>query len=336
VATILDVAKLAGVSPTTAKRAIRTPHLLATETLDKVQKAIDRLEYEPDQTAGGLRRGRTKTLGLMVGNIIEPFFAALIRTIAHAVRSKGYALIVADSEYDSELELQNLKMLMGHRVSGLIMRSGFGPSNLEYLQRMHKRRTYILEIDNFYPGSPFSHVMLENEECVAEGVRYLYQLGHRRIAMLGKFDLEDTPENRSRAFPLAMQKVGLPLIADYQSVAEIDEAGAYSRTLELLQLPQPPTAVFCINGTEASGAFRAIRELGLHIPGDVSLLTFDNYSWTSLVDPPLDVIEQPYEAMGLAAVEIVLDAIEHQTPDKAVRKRFPGRLIKRGSCAPPK
>lgn len=331
---ILDVAKRAGVAPTTAKRAINEPHLLAPETLARVRQAIEELGYEPDQVAGSLRRGRTQTIGLMVGNIIEPFFAELIRSVAHQVRGQGYALMIADSEYDSKLELQNLKMFSGQRVSGLIIRSAFGSPNLDYLKQLQQRGAYILEIDHRYPDSPFSYVMLDARQCMLEGVRYLYELGHRRIATLGDYDPVLTPDERSGVFPEAMQAVGLSPIPEYQRVIERSEEAAYQTTLELMRLPTPPTALFSLTGTEAAGAFRAIRELGLRIPQDVSLLTFDNYSWTGLVTPPLDVIEQPVEAMGQAAVETVLDAVEHQTLDKVVRKRFPGKLIKRGSCAP--
>ncbi len=336
VANILDVAKKAGVAPTTAKRAIHEPHRLAPETLARVRKAIEELGYEPDQVAGSLRRGRTRTLGLMVGNIIEPFFAALIRSVSIAARTRGYALMVADNEYDSTLELQNLKTFSGQRVSGLILRSAFGKPNLEYLERMHKRGTYILEIDHRHPQSPFSYVMLDGRQCVFAGVSYLYSLGHRRIATLGDYDPVLTPDERSQVFPEAMQAVGLRPDPRYQRVIERSEVAAYHLTLDLMRLPEPPTALFSLTGSEAAGAFRALRELGLRIPTDVSLLTFDNYSWTSLVTPPLDVIEQPVEEMGKAAVEIVLDAVENRTLDKVVRKRFPGRLIRRGSCAPPK
>jgi LacI family transcriptional regulator len=309
---------------------------LARETLERVQQAVAELDYEPDQTAGGLRRGRTKTLGLLVGNIMEPFFATLVRTVARQVRARGYALLVTENEYDAALELENLKMLYGHRISGLIMRSGFGQSNLAYLKRMHQRGAYILEIDYFYPNSPFSHVMLDNEGCVFSGVRYLYELGHRRIATLGSHDPLKQPEERSKSFPKAMESVGLRVMNEYQKVINLSEDEAYRLTLELMRLPEPPTALFSLTGTEAAGAFRAIKELGLHIPTDVSLLTFDNYSWTALVDPPLDVIEQPAEAMALAAVDVVLDSIEGGALDKVVRERFAGKLIKRGSCAPPR
>jgi LacI family transcriptional regulator len=337
VANIHDVAKEAGVSATTAKRAIRQPRLLAPATLERVKRAIETLHYEPDQTAGALRRGRSNTVGLMVGNIVEPFFATLTRTVARAVRARGYALLIADSEYRSDIELENLKMFYGQRVSGLLLRSSFGGSNLDYLLRMKERGTYILEMDYFYPDSPFGHVMLANEGCTFEGVRYLYELGHRRIAALTAYDPLKNPEERSRAFPEAMETFGLALPEAYTHVLNIsDPAEAYAFTLELMRLSEPPTALFALTGNQAMGAFRALKELHLRVPEDVSLLTFDNYPWTELVDPPLDVIEQPVEAMSLAAVELLLAGIEQRAPDRVMRRRFPGKLIRRGSCAPPR
>ncbi len=335
---IRDVAKHAGVSATTAKRAISEPQRLSPETLARVKQAIETLAYEPDRTAGDLRRGRSRTIGLMVGDIIEPFFAELTRTIAKAVHNQGYALIMADSEYNTELELENLRMFHGHRVGGLIVRSAFGKGNLEYLKRLAQQGTYILEIDNFHPGSPFSHIMLDNKECVREGVKYLHALGHRRIAGLTTFDPDILQDERGEAFPKMLKEFGIALPLEYQRLEALTEEAGYRRTLELMRLPQPPTAIFSMTGTEAAGAFRALKELGLKIPNDVSLLSFDNYSWTSLVNPPLDVIAQPVEAMGLAAVEIVLNALSSNEPNKhkVVRKRFAGTFIRRGSCAAPK
>jgi LacI family transcriptional regulator len=336
VTNIHDVAKRAGVSATTAKRAINEPQLLTKATLERVLKAVQDLNYEPDRTAGALRRGHSQTIGLMVGNIIEPFFAQLTRTIAKAVHASGYALIVADNEYDSDLELENLRMFHGHRVGGLIVRSAFGSGNLEYLKRLHEQGTYILEIDHFLAGSPFGHVMMKNAECVEMGVRYLHDLGHKRIAALTIFDAEKLQDERGKTFPIVMKSLGLRVPKSYQRGVTLSEEGAYSLTLELMQLAEPPTAIFSMTGNEAAGAFRAIKELKLRIPEDVSFLTFDDYSWTSLVDPPLDVITQPIEHMGLAAVEIVLDAIQSRNLKKVVRRRFPGELIRRGSCAAPK
>ncbi len=333
-ATITDVAKLAGVSATTAKRAIRFPEKLKAETLQRVQDAINELHYEPDKLASALRSGHSKTIGLIIGSIVEPFFAEITRTIGKEVRKKGYTLIVAENEYNTKLELEQLKAFHGDRIAGLIIRSGYGESNHDYLQRLAERGTAIVEVDYTYEGSPFSHVMLNNKEGVFEGVQYLANLGHKRIAALGSYDPSIQADERVQAFPLAMQKMGLSIPKSYQSILSPTQEEAYTFTHKLMKLKEPPTAIFAITGNMAIGTFRALKELNLNIPKDISLLSFDNYPWTSLVDPPIDVIEQPVEAMAKKTVEIVFKHID--TPQTAIeQQRFSGKLIIRGSCKAP-
>jgi LacI family transcriptional regulator len=334
VATIEDVAKLAQVSPTTAKRAIRQPELLASETLERVQQAISQLQYEPDLIAGALRRGHNNTIGLMVGDILEPIFAQFTRIIGEEIRKRGYSLLLADDEYDAAIELNNLKMFYGHRISGLIIRPAYA-SNYEYLRQLEDRGVSIVEIDYTQYQSPFSYIMLNNEEAAFEGVRYLYELGHRRIAYVGRAALDEYPEERFTGFMKAVKHFDLDLPQSYLTpLPKYSEQLAYERTQHLLGLPKPPTAIFTYNGTCTLSGYRVIQEHGLRIPEDISLLGFDNYSWTSLVNPPIDVFEQPVEDMALAAVEAVLSKIEGNTD--LIRQRFPATLIKRGSCAAPK
>jgi LacI family transcriptional regulator len=329
VSSILDVARLAGVSPSTAKRAVREPDRLTKQTLERVQSAIRTLNYEPNQTAGALRSGRSNTVGLLVGNIIEPFFTSLVRTIAREVRAAQHALIVADSEYDTALELEHLRMFHGQRVGALIIRSAFGAGNLEYLERLRDQGTYILEIDHFLAQSQFSHIMLDNRQGVLEGVQHLHRLGHERIAALSTYHPQTLQDERAKAFPEILETLGLTLPESYQHVGEISEAAAYMRTKELMGLKHPPTAIFALTGTEGAGAFRALRELGLRIAEDVSLVSWDDYSWTSLVTPAIDVIQQPVEDMGVAAARAALT-------QRFVQQRFAPRLIVRGSSAGPR
>lgn len=334
-ATINDVAKRAGVSPTTAKRAIRSPDKLKAETLLRVQSAIDELQYEPDKLASALRSGHSTTIGLIVGSIVEHFFAQLTRTIAKEVRQKGYTLVIADNEYNTKLELEQLKAFNGERIAGLILRSGYGHSNLDYLKRMRERGTAIVEIDHIADNSPFSYVMLDNEACMFEGVSYLARLGHKRIAALGSYHPELLSDERVQAFPKAMKRAGLSVPDTFKAAISPTQEAAYDLTHKLMRLTEPPTAIFAITGNMAIGTFRALRELGLRIPEDVSLLSFDNYPWTSLVEPPIDVIEQPAKDMAKQAVQLVFDHLEH--PEKLVeQQRFAGRLIRRGSCQAPR
>ncbi len=340
VSTIQDVARLAGVSPTTAKRALRDPDKLTPETLARVQAAIEELHYEPDVRAGSLRGGQSRTVGLVVASIVEPFFAQFARAAARHLKAADYTLIVSENEYSAHLELPELRRLYGQRVAAIMLRPGYGEESREYLERLRDRGLFILEFDYAPDSSDFPSVVLDHAGCMREAVAYLHGLGHTRIAALGTYDPEVHPEDRSRTFPQAMRDRGLNVPPEYGRVVLLTEDTAYDLTHELLALPTPPTALIALTGTQAIGAFRAIRERGLSLPGDLSLLTFDNYPWTALVDPPITVIEQPVEAMAEAAARAVLRALEGgfdasstTTPQHAV---FPGRLIVRGSCAPPR
>jgi LacI family transcriptional regulator len=340
VATIEDVARLAGVSPTTAKRAIREPERLAAETLSRVQQAIETLHYEPHQLASALRGGQTRTVGLLVGDILEPTFAMLTRIVGTEVRARGFSLLLADSQYDAALELQNLKLFYGNRVSGIILRPAYAPtasgaSNYTYLKRLQSRGVAIVEIDYTQEDSPFSHIMLDNEGAVAQGISHLYNLGHRRIAYLGMPAAPGRPEERHTGFLKATRRFGLHLPEAYKTtLTRFDEEEAYALTRYLLALPEPPTAIFAFNGTCTLSAFRALRDSGIRIPEEISLLGFDNYRWTALSHPPLDVLEQPLEAMAHAAVKTLLAALGGV--QQTVRHRFPAKLIVRGSCGPPR
>ena len=332
---ITDVALLAGVSPTTAKRALKEPDKLHPDTLRRVQEAVASLHYEPDLRAGALRGGQSRTVGLVIGSILEPFFAQLARTLARELRRGGYNLLISENEYQSQTELEELKLLYGQRIEALILRPGYGDDSREYLERLRSRGVYILQIDYAPPGRAYDSVQLDNAAAMRQGVRYLAGLGHGRIAITGQYDPLLHPEGRSQTFPAAMREAGLNVRPEYQRVMFLTEENAYQYTLDVMRLPEPPTALFALTGSSASGVYRALRELNLSVPGDVSLLSFDNYSWMELVDPPIDVLEQPVEQMAQAAARAVLDALSGERKD-SVQLQLPARLIVRGSCAPPR
>lgn len=334
-ATITEVARRAGVSTTTAKRAIRDPGKLAPETLRRVREAIEALDYEPDQLASALRSGRSTTLGLVIGSIVEPFFAELTRTIVHDVRVRGFSVIVADNEYRDDLEAAHLRNFSGNRVAGLVLRSAYGSGNLDYLMRMQQRGVAVVEVDCFIPGSPLPHVMLHNVRAVDAGVAHLVAHGHRRIAALSSYHPRLNADERVQRFPEALAGHGLTLPAAYVSQTSPTEWEAYEVALRLMRLPEPPTAIFATTGSMAAGAYRAFMELGLRVPRDVSLLAFDDYPWMRLVHPGIDTLAQPVEAMGRAVVRLLFDRMRLGNDAPVERLRFPAELIVRGSVAAP-
>jgi LacI family transcriptional regulator len=335
VATIHEVARHAGVSTTTAKRAIREPDKLAADTLRRVRAAIEALHYEPDQLASALRRGHTTTVGLVIGSIVEPFFAELTRTIVHDVRERGYSVIMADNEYRDDVEAAHLRNFAGNRVAGLILRSAYGDGNLDYVLRMQRRGVAVVEIDYFVPGSPLSHVMLDNAGAVEAGVDHLVRLGHRRIATLSHYHRERNADERVQTFPKALARHGLALPRAFQRQVSPTEWDGHAVTLDLMRLEEPPTAIFATTGSMATGAYRALKELGFRIPQDVSLLAFDDYPWMRLVTPGIDTLAQPVEAMGRAAVRLLFDQIRARGAVPVERLRFPAELVVRGSVVAP-
>ncbi|MGI8748422.1 MAG: LacI family DNA-binding transcriptional regulator [Deinococcus sp.] len=332
---ITDVARLAGVSPTTAKRALREPDKLHPETLGRVMQAIQSLQYEPDLRAGALRGGQSHTVGLVIGSIVEPFFAQLARTIGRELRQGGYNLVVSENEYQSATQLEELRLLYGQRIDALILRPGYGHHSDEYLARLHGRGVYILQVDYVPPGTPYGYVQLDHAGAIRLGVKHLAGLGHRRIAITGQYDPLLHPEERSRNFPQAMRELGLEVRPEYQRVMFLTEDNAYRYTLDVMSLACPPTALFALTGASAAGCYRALRELNLMVPDDVSLLSFDNYSWMNLVTPAITVLAQPVDQMARAAAEMTLHALSGQETQPE-SKVFPAELIVRGSCAAPK
>jgi LacI family transcriptional regulator len=335
VATITDVARHAGVSTTTAKRAIHSPEKLAPDTLQRVQVAIEALQYEPDQVASALRSGHTHTLGLIIGSIVEPFFAELTRVIVHDARQAGYSVLVADNEYNEVIEAAHLRTFRGQRIAGLILRSAFGLANHEYVLRMQRHGIAVIELDYFSPASALSHVMLDNAGAIDIGIEHLVTHGHRRIAALTGFDPLLNADERVLRFPAALQQRGLPLPADYVSRSGPTEWEAYHTTIRLMGLREPPTAILATTGSMAAGAYRALAGLGLRVPTDVSLLAFDDYLWMRLVNPGIDALAQPVEAMGHAAVRLLLNRLRLGDHAPIERLRFPATLLVRGSVAAP-
>lgn len=333
--TIQDVARLAGVSPTTAKRALREPDKLTPDTLSRVQEAIEQLQYEPDQRAGALRGGQSSTIGLIVASIVEPFFAQFARAAAQELKQAGYSLITSENEYSAAQELEELRRLYGQRVAGIMLRAGYGSESRDYLSRLASRGVSIVEYDYVPPHSPYPSVSLDNAQAIRMAVEYLTDLGHQRIAALGTYHPTIHPEDRSRVFPEAMNALGLTVPPEYQRVTLLTEESAYQRTHELLSLPTPPTALIALTGTQAIGAFRALKERQVKLPTELSLISFDNYSWTALVEPPVTVVAQPVEAMAQAAVNLLIDSLEGRLEPGQLHRVYPGELIVRGSAAPP-
>lgn len=326
---IKDVAEAAGVSTATVSRVLSNGAHVRPELRQRVLAAADRLGYRPNLVARSLRARRTSTLGLIVSDIRNPYFTSISRAVEDTAYAQGYSIVLCNTDEDPDKEAIYLDLMQDANVAGIIVsptrhtatQSGSLPENIP-----------IVVVDRAVDQADVDAVLLDNVESAARLTAHLVENGYRRIG--GIFGERSTTGRERRAgMEQALRAHGLsPQAALMRYVAPKADAG-YAAALELLDSPEPPEALFTSNSLLAEGAMRAIRERGLTIPDEVALVTFDDTTWASLVQPAITLIAQPTYEIGQTAAELLLQRIaDPQRPTRQVILK--GRLLARGSSAP--
>lgn len=281
-------------------------------TQEKVIKKAQELNYRPNQVARGLRMGQTKTIGLLVADISNPFFARITRTVEYFAEMEGYSLIVCSSDEDKEKELRLLRMLFNRQVDGIIMSSTLNDSKL--LKEFMPSSFPLVLIDRTLSGCKGNFVGVDNENAVFKAVKELFARGHKHIGFLTITpDYISTLKDRRRGYLKAVQEIkgkitdSHILQLDYKQVKEKN----YLMIREYLSKNPEITAIFTSNNSLAVGCLEAIKSLNLSIPKDISLITFDDVELFKYTSPPLTSIAQPLAEIGKSAVSILLENIKN-------------------------
>ncbi|MGI5350259.1 LacI family DNA-binding transcriptional regulator [Streptomyces sp. CA-250714] len=376
-ATIPDVAREAGVSRSTASRALADYGSVSPQTRERVHAAAGKLGYRPNQLARSMITGRTHTLGVVVADIQNPFFAGVTRGITDTARAAGYQVLLANTDEDLTQELSAVKMLLDKHVDGVITAPA-SPSSTSHLAALREARCPLVLLDREVPSLRTDTVTVDNRGAAEDAVRRLLEAGHRRIGMVtlggsgehwphaegrqgetGK-DGADGQEGDGRgpygghgpgrrAQPPAQVSTGVERVNGFRAAllaAGIEDPDTYVRlgvhgqdpaalAAELLSLPQPPTALFTTDSLIALGALSAIQEAGLRVPEDISLITFDDADWTSVIRPRLSVVAQPVQELGARAVRALIARIEGHAQAGPERVVLDTTFISRDSIAPP-
>lgn len=355
-ATITDVAKLADVSTATAGRVLGGYGYTSEKMKEKVLSAAKELGYIPNLLARSLMTGRTKTIGVVAGDIESPFYASIIRGIADVAERRGIGLIITNSDEDLNREISSVRLLLEKQVDGLIL-SPCEPRRSEHLAAAMAAGIPLVQVDRMVHGLDVDFVGVDNRTSSAQAVGYLLRLGHRRIGMIGELVHDEidlvTFVDKSRGddrisdslYP-SWQRLHGYLDAHRAAGVDIDErlirqAGAYTaeaaeRQAQLLLADRNmATAIFTADGLMTAGTMSAISASRLTVPDDLSLICFDDLDWMSFLSPGIDAIAQPRGAMGAAAAEILLDRIDKLGGKIRTIKMNP-RIINRGSVAPPR
>lgn len=332
-ATLRDVARHAGVSIATVSATINRTAYVSPELQDRVRHAIAETGYYPDGIARSLKKRATQTLGLIISDITNPFFTALVRGIEDAANVRGHAVILCNTDERLEKERAYLALLRSRRVDGVIMAPAGAVE--DYHRFILDGQTPVVFIDRRIPTVPADAVVVDNVAGARQAVAHLVALGHRRIGAITGLPRISTTLERIQGYRDALGGSGLPsdpeLLRDGHSRLE----GGYQAGGALLDLPRRPTAIFATNNLMAIGLMRAVAERGLRCPEDLSVACFDDFEWASVFRPRLTTVAQPTYEMGAKAVELLFTRLDGASPAGPREIVLSPRLVVRDSCAPP-
>jgi DNA-binding LacI/PurR family transcriptional regulator len=333
--TIKDISKIAGVSPKTVSRIINNEIYVKEETKKKVLEIIKNYNYVPNIAARSLVINRTNTLGLIVPNLENPFYSRLSRGVIQTAEQNNYSVIVCESKFDREIGEKYLRMLIERGVDGLLIAT-LDLDNIFINKLLSIKKPFVLltcRLD--MPG--INYVIADDFKAGSEVVEYLIKLGHKNIAFLKGPDVYSSNE-RFIAYKAIMEKHGLRIKDYFITKAALDKKDAYKITLGLLKEHRDITAIIGNNDYAAIGIIKAVNELNLKIPEDISVIGYDDIDIAELLAVPLTTIHYPKYTCGVAATQRLISILKKDNIDKVKSKKIilETSFIERNSCGPPK
>jgi LacI family transcriptional regulator len=326
--TISDVAQKAGVSPTTVSHVINNTRFVSDEKRERVERAIEEMGYHPNALARSLRSGETHTIGLVLPDSANPFFAEVGRNIEGAAFNVGYSVILCNTENDLKKENKYIDVLAENHVDGMIF-VGAGEDRDSY-RKLLDLKVHVVAMDRDYPDLKMDVVITDNLQGGRLATQHLIGLGHQRIACITGPSKVNLSAQRVTGYIQSLQEAGLGFDKDLIISGDFHPESGQAAAYQLLSMQDPPTAIFACNDMMAIGVLRACMELGRRIPQDLALVGYDDIELASYTTPSLTTIQQPKKEMGVTALKYLLDRIqaEQSAPQKAL---LPVSLVVRGS-----
>lgn len=327
--TIRDVAQLAGVSPATVSKALNGIPYVSPETLARVQAAVDQLQFRPNSIARSLKMSRTSTLGLITNDLEGVFTMSMMRGVEEVAAAQGFSVFLCNSYGEPERERNHLQVLLDKQIDGVILMNGF---------RVHERGAPALPLGNvpvvylfqYTNTSGIPSVIPDDFGGAVTGTQHLLDCGCRRIGVINGPPNYEASHSRLAGYRQTIEAAGMHFDPALLRVGKWHESFGYTLAQELMDLPEPPDALFCMSDSLAVAAMSALRERGLRIPRDLSVVGFDNRAFAQHQTPPLTTVKLPLVEMGRLAGELLLKAIQTGKPDGKTHL-VPCELIQRAS-----
>ena len=317
-ATILEVAESARVSYATVSHVINNTRLVSQETRERVLEAMAALNYRPNALARSLRQGKSNTIGLVLPDSANPFFAEISRSIEDEAFKKGYSVFLCNTELDTQRELLYVDVLSKNQVDGIIfVATGDQADSLDFLLRQSMP---VVMIDRDVPNVEVDAVLTDNQLGGFLATRHLIELGHKHIACIaGPSNITPSAE-RIIGYRKALEQAGLSYDENLVLRGDYHAQSGMEITHSILLMTPRPTAIFALNDLMALGALRAAAEAGYSVPRDLAVVGYDNLELTRFTNPPLTTISQPKKEVGAQAVNLLVDRISQKS-------RPPSRLV---------
>lgn len=331
-ATIKDVARLAGVSVATVSRVINNSPKASDASRQSVSSAMETLNYHPNANARALAQQSTETVGLVVGDVSDPFFGAMVKAVEQVAYHTGNFLLIGNGYHNELKERQAIEQLIRHRCAALVVHAKMIPD--EELIGLMKQMPGMVLINRILPGFEKRCVALDDRYGAWLATRHLIQQGHTRIGYICSNHAISDAEDRLQGYYDALKENGLPGNDRLVTFAEPDESGGEQAMTELLGRGKQFTAVACYNDSMAAGAMGVLNDNGIDVPQEISLIGFDDVLVSRYVRPRLTTIRYPIVTMATQAAELAL-ALAEKRPVPDVTHLFSPTLVRRHSVSVP-
>ena len=307
---IKDVARKAGVSTATVSRVLGDFHGVRDKTKKKVLKAVAELNYEINAVARHLRQKKTKTIGIIVENVLSKFCSAIAKSVEDTNNKFGYNTILCNADENPEKELNYLKILKSNRVDGIILTPT--GKNSKYVQHLINSGTKVVLLDRLIEGVDCDAILVDNANGAYKAVKHLIDQGYRKIGIVSGILDRTTGAERLKGYLQAIEEAGIAKEDSLIKIGNFKKESGRKLTKELLEQSNKPKAIFTTNIDMSMGALLAIKEKGLTIPNDIGIVCFDDSDWALILEPSITVIRQPVYQLGSTAAELLIKKIEDE------------------------
>lgn len=329
--TLQTIAEKLGLSTSTVSRVLNgksRQYRISEDTANAVLDTARQLDFRPSHLARSLRLRKTQTLGVLIPDISNPFFAQIARSVEIAARRRGYSIILADTQESTKTEIASLELLRSRQVEGLIVLPV--GQRADHLRLLQEESVAVVIVDRALPQLDLPYVTSDNSRGAYDAVSYLVDRGHYHIACLQ--GLAGTMPNEQRVHGYRQALLDHDITPSEQLIRgdSYDTQSGYEQTLALIETAPQVTALFALSNLIALGAIRALAERSRRIPQDISILCFDDQPWLAYMDPPITTVDQQNTRMGQIAVDLLFERLEGK-PTHTGRILLPTRFIERRS-----